>query len=207
MSVEPAPDIGTFAEFADAIHGYRTRTESLVRVALGRVGDQSGDISRDLADVSREIEGTFRTLDSAAEELRVQNEALFAARIELEDSSALFRDLFELAPTAYLVTTSDTRIIYANDAACSLLRIAKNALSGKPLTCFIPVEERSTFRAGVLRACEARVVSTWPGAITALEAQARVECRWRVRSVSAPGKQITRLLYWNITEEIDEDLF
>ena len=207
MSLEPAPDPSSFADFADAIAGHRVRTERVVRDALGRVSARAVDASSDLADMSIALDGTFRTLDTAAEELRVQNEALFAARIELEDASALFRDLFELAPTAYLVTTNETRIVYANEAACGLLRIAKNALSGKPFTCFIPLEERAAFRAGVMRACEANGVSTWPTTLGPRGVPSRIECRLRVRSVSASGGRMPRMLYWNITEETDEDLF
>jgi len=208
VSVDPAPDISTFAEFAEAIHGYRARTESLVRGALVRVGErQPSGASNDLADVSRELESTFRTLDSAAEEIRVQNEALFAARTELEGSSALFHHLFELAPTAYLVTTDDTRIIYANQAACGLLQVSKNSLVGKPLTCFVALEDRSAFRAGVIRAGEATAVATWPASLAPRSSGTWVDCRMRVRSVSASGDSIPRMLYWNITEETDEDLF
>jgi PAS domain S-box-containing protein len=205
--VTQLPDISTFAEFVDAIHGYRERTESIVRGALVRIGDhQPPRVCQELADVSRELEGTFRTLDDAAEELRAQNEALFAARVELEGASALFRDLFELAPTSYIVTNSETCIVYANDAACALLRVPKNALVGKPLTCFIALEERSAFRAGVTRACESGDVSTWPTVLAPRNGPSCVDCRLRVRSASTPGAQIPRLLYWNITEETDEDL-
>ena len=207
MSVEPAPDMSSFADFADAIAGDRARTERLVRDALGRVSARSVGASSDLADVSIALDGTFQTLDTAAEELRVQNEALFAARTELEDASALFRDLFELAPTPYVVTTTETRIIYANEAACGLLRIAKNALSGKPLSGFIPLEDRSAFRAGVTRAVELSGVSTWPTSIAPRGVRSQIECRLRVRSVSASGGPFSRMLYWNITEETDEDLF
>jgi PAS domain S-box-containing protein len=157
--------------------------------------------------VSRELESTFRTLDTAAEEIRVQNEALFAARTEVEGSSALFVHLFELAPTAYLVTSDETRIIYANQAACGLLHVSKNSLVGKPLTCFVSLEDRSAFRTAVVRARETEGVTTWPAALVPRSAASWVDCRLRVRSVSASGAHIPRMLYWNITEETDEDLF
>ena len=206
--MEQLPNISTFADFAEAILGYRERTESIVRGALVRLSDhQPPRVCQELADVSRELEGTFRTLDNVAEELRTQNEALFAARVELEGASALFRDLFELAPTPYVVTTTETGIVYANDAACALLRVPKNALVGKPLTCFIALEERSAFRAGVIRARESSNVSTWPTVLAPRNAPSCIDCRLRVRSVSTPGVQIPRMLYWNITEETDEDLF
>lgn len=73
----------------------------------------------------------------------MQNEALFAARVELEESSAHFRELFDLAPSAYFVTTPEMRITYINQAACSLLRRSNNALVGHPLVCFVPLAYRT----------------------------------------------------------------
>ena len=93
MSVEQAPGTSTFAEFAEAIDEYRERTETIVRNPLDRFVGQSTSGDADLANVSREIEGTFRTLGGAAEEICVQNESLFAASIEVEGMAAVFRDL------------------------------------------------------------------------------------------------------------------
>jgi PAS domain-containing protein len=208
MKVEPMPDFGEFAEFADALRGKRARSARVVRLAISRAGKRHPDaISEELADVSRALEGTLSDLDRAVEELRVQNEALFAARVEMEGTSTLFHDLFEMAPTPYLVTDVDTRIVYANDQACSLLRRAKNALSGKPLICFVPLEERTPFRAAVLRSNENTEVTSWAAVLFPSGAPTKIACRMRVRPASAPGTQMPRALYWNITEETDEDLF
>src|SRR5687768_7620314 len=107
MAIRQSLGISDFAEFADSLQGHRARTEATVRSALNRVDGQFPDATRSaIADVSRALEHTLLNLDTAAEELRAQNEALFAARIDLEASSAQFRDLFELAPSAYFVTTS-----------------------------------------------------------------------------------------------------
>ena len=195
MSTKSTADLTEFAEFADAVQGRRLRSERIVRHALERVGSRlPAEVGPELMDVSRELDGTFRTLDSAAEELRVQNEALFSAR-------------FELAPTAYVVTDTDARVLYANDAACALLRCPKNALVKKPLACFVSLEERSGFRAAVLRARETNAVSTWPVGLFPRGASRTLECRMRVRPVAASGSQPRLALYWNITEETDEDLF
>jgi PAS domain-containing protein len=208
MRAEPTPDFGEFAEFADALHGKRAWSARVVRLAISRAGKRYPDgIGEELSEVSRALDGTLGDLDRAVEELRVQNEALFAARVELEDTSTLFHTLFELAPTPYLVTDPDTRILYANDQACALLRRAKNALSGKPLICFVPLEERIPFREAVLRTNVSTAVSSWPAVLFPSGAPAKIACRMRVRTASAPGTQIPRALYWNITEETDEDLF
>jgi hypothetical protein len=43
-------------------------------------------------DISLPIDGTLVELDRAAEELRAQNEALLAARVDLEGTFLLFHD-------------------------------------------------------------------------------------------------------------------
>ena len=208
MSTDSSPDVSQFAEYADDVRGKSVRSERIVRRALARAGRRwPAALGADLADVSREINDTFRTLDGVTEELRVQNEALFAARYDLEGTSSLFRELFELAPTAYLVTNADAHITYANDVACALLRCPKNALVRKPLACFVSLEERVAFRTAVLRVCESGAVCTWPVSLFPRGASRTLECRMRVRPVAASGSQLRLALYWNITEETDEDLF
>jgi len=208
MSVEPRPDFGEFAEFAETLRGQRVHTARVVRRALRRASSRYPEgFAEELNDVSRAFDGTLSDLDRATEELRAQNEALFSARLELEGSAAVFRDLFELAPCAYVVTDADTAIIYANDAACTLLHRSKNALAGKPLICFVPLEHRSSFRAAVLRSSVNTAVTSWPAVLFPTGAPAEIACRMRVRPATAPGTQQPRALYWNITEEIDEDLF
>jgi PAS domain-containing protein len=129
--------------------------------------------------------------------------------MELEGTSALFRDFFELAPSAYLVTGTDARfrILYANQAACTLLDARKNALAGKHFICFVPPEDRDTFRSAVLRNTSPGAISEWPATLVPSDAAAKISCRMRVRAVSAAGASTSRALYWNITEETDEDLF
>jgi PAS domain S-box-containing protein len=200
------PDIGEFAEFADGLRGYRERNADLARSALRHVGDRyPGAAEADLTAASHALEVTLHELDRAAEELRIQNEALVAARVELEETSSFFRDLFELAPTPYLVTSVETRITYANSAACALFGRAKNALVGKPLACFVPVELRTRFRDAVATSSSEANVTSWLAVLA--PSGVSINCRMRVRVATTPGLAATRVLFWNITEETDEDLF
>ena len=173
-------------------------------------GASASDIPRfldEVRNISRAIDGTLGELDRAAEELKVQNEALLAARTELEGTCLLFHDLFELAPSAYVVTTTDTRILFANQEACELLGKRKNALAGKPLICYVPLEDRSGFRSAVLRSALPGAISEWPAMLLPSGAAATIKCRMRIRAVSASSARVSRTLFWNIMEETDEDLF
>ena len=208
MSVEPKPDVSQFADFANALEDQRVRSEQVVRHALNRVGDRCPDRFRDeLNDISRAVDGTLETLERAVEELHSQNDALFAARVELEESYMQFCNFFELAPMAYVVTAPDTRVLHANQAACALLGRRRNGLAGRLLISCVPLEDRVAFRAALGRSTERGMVSEWPATLLSIDGEAKINCRMRVRAVAAPGAGSSRALYWNITEETDEDLF
>ena len=105
------------------------------------------------------------------------------------------------------MTTPDTRILYANQEACALLGKRKNALAGKPLICYVPLEDRSRFRSAVLRSVSPGEVSEGSATLLPSGAAANIKCRMRIRAVSAPSTRMSRALFWNIMEETDEDLF
>ena len=94
-----------------------------------------------------ELRVALEELQVAEEELIQQNQELAIARNDIEIERQRYRDLFEFAPDAYLVTDEVGLIQEANRAAVTLLNISKNFLIRKPLINFIPVEERRQFRA------------------------------------------------------------
>ena len=58
-----------------------------------------------------------------------------------------YRDLFDLAPDAYLVTDAQTIIVESNQAAVALLKVNQGFLKGKPLTDFVAEADRPAFQA------------------------------------------------------------
>jgi len=212
MGFKSFPDVAEFAEFAeiaDGRHAHGAESEQAVRTMLQRVRPNALERfgADDLATASQVLEGTFHDIDRAVEELRVQNEALTAARFDLEKSSAIFLALFERAPFAYLVTTTAAQITFANEAACRLLRRPKNALVKKPLACFVPLEEREAFREALARSCTSPAVATWPVSLIPTRADTSIRCRVHVGVMEDRSPGAPTLLYWNIMEETDEDLF
>src|SRR5688500_12859586 len=203
------PDIEEFAAFADQLDGNREQSEQVVRLALSRVTATERRRRTVLAlnAAAAAVDGTFADLDRAVEELRVQNEALLHARVEVEESSAIYRDFFERAPFAYVITNTATHITYANDAACTLFRRPKNALVRKPLACFVPLRERDIFREAVLRSCTTAGVTSWPIGLVPTGASQVVMCRVQVGLVEGRNPGAPPALYWYIAEESDEDLF
>jgi PAS domain S-box-containing protein len=210
MSAEPKPDFSEFADFTDALRKQRLRSEQLVRRALNRAKAHSPiPFAEELNDVSRALDNALNVIERAVEELHLQNDALFAARTEVEDAYAQFRDFFEFAPAAYVVTAPDTRVRYANHAACAMLGLRRNGLAGQLLITCVPLEHRGAFRAALIRSLEPGMVSDWPAMLLSKDGTSTkpFACRMRIRAVAASGATNPTVLYWNFTEETDEDLF
>ena len=89
----------------------------------------------------------FEELQVAQEELRVQNDALAAADAAADLERERYRDLFEHAPSGYLVTDADGVVCQANRAAGDLLNVAPKYLVGKPLSVFVSSADRPAFLA------------------------------------------------------------
>jgi len=210
MSAEPKPDVSEFAEFADALRKQRVRSEKVVRRALNRAKEHYPvPFAEELKEVSRALDNALNAIERAVEELHVQNDALFAARTEVEDAYAEFRDFFEFAPAAYVVTTPDTRVRYANHAACNMLGLRRNGLAGQLLISRVPLEHRGAFRSALIRSSAPGLVSEWPAVLLSKDETSTkpLVCRMRIRAVAASGETSPTVLYWNFTEETDEDLF
>jgi PAS domain S-box-containing protein len=155
------------------------------------------------------IEEAVEELSAALEELQAANELLQQQNEELAAAHQRYRELFDFAPEAYLVTDIRGTIQEANDTAAALLRVRKDFLLGKPLKVFIAEEDSRAFlghltqirQPGCVRQWEGRVQPregpTFPAMISiaaAADAQGRViGLRWLLRDISA-RKQEEELL-------------
>lgn len=92
-----------------------------------------------------EFSFSLEELQVLVEELHVQKEELANSRIELEAERQRYKELFELVPDGYLVTTLEGAIIEANQTAAQLLNVPQKYLVGKPLVVFVAPEERRKF--------------------------------------------------------------
>lgn len=86
---------------------------------------------------------------------------LQAAQAELEIERARYRDLFESAPEAYLVTDPAGRIVEANRAAERLLNRARNELLGAPLADLLAGHERVPVEMMLARLEYLESISDW----------------------------------------------
>jgi PAS domain S-box-containing protein len=93
-----------------------------------------------------DLKVALEELRVAEEELRQQNEELSATHLELDLERRRYQELFEFAPSAYLVTDPSGIVRQANRSAARLLRVPPTFLAGKALAAYIATEDRARFR-------------------------------------------------------------
>ena len=132
--------------------------DNQVRSALERVTElqlraqllPSGDTSPVLVEALEELTTAFAELDTATEELRVQNEALAAAEATAVAERDRYRELFEFAPHGYLITDPEGVIHESNRAARDLLNVGgPRYVLNKPLWVFVAAADRAAFLAAL----------------------------------------------------------
>ena len=142
------------------------------------------------------VEALYTTLEElqvSEEELRVQGEELAASGALLEAERLRYRELFELAPDAYLVTDPEGVVQEANAAAARLLNMEARQLLGKPLGVFVPVEERREYRARLARAEREGRLDEWETSLRPRRGAAPVPVSCTVTAVHGSGGLTTGL--------------
>ena len=142
---------------------------------------------------------TTEELRLADEELRTQSEALADSRDAIDQERIRFRELFDFAPDAYLITDLYGTIREANVAASRLLGVEARSLVGKPLPSFFEESARKQFPRRLDQLCDRNRLDDWEmwvqprrGTRTAVSASiARssrnylaAEYRWIVRDIT-----------------------
>lgn len=185
--------------FAQRIEGIHGQLSELYRGARASLQPQS----ELLAAAFKELAIASEALQVAVEELCQQNEELAGARAALEAERQRYQDLFEFAPDAYLVTDVRGTIREANRAAAALLNVSQQYLQGKPLTVFIPKQERQCFHSQLSELEQGEPLLEWAGRLLPrnsdpLEVAIKVAAvcgregntfalRWLLRDLSSPA--------------------
>lgn len=100
---------------------------------------------------SKELGLAVEELQVAIEELQHQNQALAIAAASNGTERDYYRELFESAPIAYLLTDLNGTIQESNRAAAKLLNVPARFLPGKPLSIFVSETYRQYFRVEMTR--------------------------------------------------------
>lgn len=113
----------------------------------------------------------------------------------MESEQARYKEIFEEAPIARLLTDEFGVIRKANRAAVALLRGAKWGLEGRPLATFVPPEDRGAFRRGLLEVAAATTAQTW---LTWLRPQEGTPFRAEVQVIASARE--AGLLHWAVSD-------
>ena len=163
----------------------RQRAEEMTRGAV-QLPEDMGAMSPE------EAQRTLHELRVHQIELEMQNEELRQAQAELDAVRARYFDLYDLAPVGYCTISEKGLILETNLTAANLLRMARSALTKKPISRFIFREDQDIyylnrkllFETGVPQAFDVRMVRMdgavfWAHivATTALETEGTPVCR------------------------------
>ena len=107
------------------------------------------------------LQERLEAVQAEQDELVRQNAQLAAARESVERERERYRQLFELAPDAYLVTDGAGTVLEANVAATVLLAGRIDGLVGTPLESFVPDADRPSFRRRLLASADTRGAQEW----------------------------------------------
>jgi putative nucleotidyltransferase with HDIG domain/PAS domain S-box-containing protein len=122
--------------------------ENKVAAGTGLPMEPSPCLNRVLQDIS----ASLGDLQAAVQESELQGEKdRAAAESAMVAADRGYRDLFDLAPDAYLVTDAQTIIVESNQAAVALLQVNQGFLKGKPLTDFVAEADRPAFQATLIQ--------------------------------------------------------
>ncbi|HST62063.1 MAG TPA: ATP-binding protein [Longimicrobium sp.] len=173
-------------------------------------GEQVRSAQRQIEDLRRRVAGmgaehdpvleeavealytTLEELQVSEEELRVQAEELAASQQVIEAERLRYRELFQHAPDAYLVTSPDGLVTEANAAAARLLNLDAHRLIGKPLGVFVPPEVRRDFRVRLAQAAREGRLGDWETSMRPRRG-APVSVACTVAAVHGPGGTTTGL--------------
>jgi PAS domain S-box-containing protein len=122
------------------------RLQEQLRLLQSQVSEPVAVSRRQLLEALAALQESLQELDVAEAELAQQNEELTTAREALEIERFRYRELFDQAPVAYLVTDNFGVIEEANCAASLLFGLPADQLRAKPLPLLVAVAERSRFR-------------------------------------------------------------
>jgi len=129
--------------------------------ALYRQRHTAKDLGQMLDVAFEELESALGQIQAADALRQAQHDEWQNRYAEIELECQRYKDLFEHAPTGYLVTSLDGAIRQANPAAAQLLQSNTRFLVGRSLALFVPDGQRRAFRHNIERLRQADAPQEW----------------------------------------------
>jgi PAS domain S-box-containing protein len=149
-----------------------------------------------LSQVFEELAYTLAELRAAEQMIHQQNEEWRNTLAAQELECQRYKDLFEHAPTGYIVTGIDGAIRQANPAARELLETSARAIAGRSLAMFVPEGQRRAFRNKITQMLQFTVPHEWVISMCSWEG-ALFEARLTVGVLRGANSR-PHALYWLI---------
>jgi len=141
------------------------------------------DLTED--DPAAALGASIKDVEAVVVELADRAEQEAWARASIETELRRYRQLFELAPVAYLVTDGDGVIVAANQFAAAVLNMRPDHLTGKSIGTFVAYRERQPLLPELDEALHAEV------------------CRWALPI--RPWGQPPRVMSVDVGRTLDDD--
>jgi PAS domain S-box-containing protein len=180
---------------------FRQRVQSLYQ--QGGADAQSDSV---LNKAFEELAYALEDLQQADQALQQQRDEWLNKHAALELEFQRYKDLFDYAPSGYLVTSIDGAIRQANRAALDLLETSDRTVVGRSLAFFVPEGQRRAFREKIGDLLQTATpqewtidMCSWEGAPLVLRLTASVlrgasgrplALYWLLRSVGEPGADL-----------------
>ena len=119
---------------------------------------QSPSLKRVLHNISASLEDLQAVVQEAD---LLEEKERGAAEPALSAADRVYRDLFDLAPDAYLVTDAQTIIAESNQAAAAMLKVDHGSLKGMPLAHFVAEADRAAFQSSLIQLREGGARRNW----------------------------------------------
>jgi PAS domain-containing protein len=138
-------------EYRTFIRALATQRQVVTRHARAAVSaeEPSAEQTNGAPAISALLVSSLEELKVAEEEILCQHDEITASAVAIERQLAHYRQLFELAPVALVVTDLAGAIRQVNGAAARLFRRDPQHLERKPLAALVPRGERALFRDGL----------------------------------------------------------
>lgn len=168
----------------DSASSWARRVATLrTQTARRRPGTESGDVA----------EEALSMCDALVRELAGAQLVRDQLRAEIRAADAAWDHLFEVMPSAGLLTDSESLILNANRAASLLLNVSATHLKGRELLVFS--QDRQTFRALLRQMAQERGTELRAGLL--LRPRERKPLMTQVHVVAAPGRD--QVWLWIVT--------
>jgi PAS domain S-box-containing protein len=184
------------AQEQDFVVSFSLQRQRLLHRVSGLLDQERLPESAAVTQLSQTLMTSLELLKVAEEEVRNERRTNATVQAAQERRLSHLQALFEFAPIALVLTTADTTIREANQAAARFFGQDAHQLTGAQLSHMVPRAQQTGFREQLAHVIEAGEAAVWRFTVELpRSAPAIVSCAVNLITDASVG---TRALYWSI---------